>query len=252
MAVRGPLSSSVRQQPCARLLLELPILGRPVRVDRRVEDPLQLGARLGVAIQLEQRLGEEEVRRRAVRRRRSATCAGAPPTSCLLPPKRPGTLKYQRPSARSAEPCWKAGSSFSTVSSSSLIVAAVLEALPQAERLGERAHVGRDPEVALGTIGFERGRGLRRPRCRPREAASRSAVRRVPAEPVARPRQLPRRLEIPRRPAQPVLPDRCRARARWRGLHAARTAHRDRRPGAAAPRRPAPMRRQPERGRWTR
>src|SRR5262245_35478924 len=39
--------------------------------------------------------------------------------SLSLPPNIPGTLKYQRPSARSADPCMNAGSSRSTVSSAS-------------------------------------------------------------------------------------------------------------------------------------
>ena len=50
-----------------RQRLPLPILRRPVRVERRVDDVLQRGARVGLAAHVLERLGEEEPARGALR-----------------------------------------------------------------------------------------------------------------------------------------------------------------------------------------
>src|SRR5262249_52021858 len=76
---------------------------------------------------------------------------------------------------------------------------AVLEALAQSERLGERAHVRREPEMPLGTIGLDRDRLARRLDA-PLEDRALLVFRRVAPEPVVGARQLPcgvERLRLP-------------------------------------------------------
>ena len=88
-----------------------------------------------------------------------------------------------------------------------LDVAAILQPLAQAERLGERAHVGGDPEVPLGLVRRD-ARSRRAPAAMPASRyAFRDFLRRVRAEPVARARQLPRRLEVLRVLREPLGPD---------------------------------------------
>src|SRR5688500_20346235 len=61
------LSSAAVVEQRPRLALELAIFRGPVSVERSAEDTLKLGPRLVTAAGIEQRLGEEEVGRRALR-----------------------------------------------------------------------------------------------------------------------------------------------------------------------------------------
>ena len=114
-------------------------------------------------------------------------------------------------------------------------VAAILEALAQAERFGERAHVGGDPEVSFGPVRLER-----RPPCVPRRCLARAApCARLPARArraSTRARELPRGLEVLRVLLEAAPPRWPPPAARSRGRRAWRTARRDRRAGwPAAP-----------------
>ena len=53
--------------PLRRPRLELTVLRRPLGIERRIDDALELGARLFVAAEGEQRFAQEEVGRGAVR-----------------------------------------------------------------------------------------------------------------------------------------------------------------------------------------
>ena len=74
---------------------------------------------------------------------------------------------------------------------------AVLDALPQAERLGEPAHVGGRPEVSVRAVGLQRGRFASGVDPFLERRASLS-LGRVFAQPVIGARQLPRRVECAR------------------------------------------------------
>src|SRR5881296_1178966 len=53
------------QQPLS-LFLEFPVLRRPIRIERSIQNLLELDARVGLAPVIEKELGEEEMRGRAV------------------------------------------------------------------------------------------------------------------------------------------------------------------------------------------
>src|SRR5690606_3599605 len=65
---RGALLSLAQgRQESLRHCFVLLVLGRPFGIDGRVEDALELGHRFALAIHVEQRLGQEVARDRAVR-----------------------------------------------------------------------------------------------------------------------------------------------------------------------------------------
>jgi hypothetical protein len=83
---------------------------------------------------------------------------------------------------------------------------AVSQSLTHPERLGERSHVGRHPEVALGAARLQgRGHaGRRDPLFEDRFALG---LRGVSAQPVARARQLPGGVEVLRMRGEALLPE---------------------------------------------
>ncbi len=173
-------------------------------MERGVEDFLQLGARFVLPPFVQQQLREEEMRRGAVRvvlQRRPQVIFSllAPAAEQPWHPEVPtaqravgGAVQERRVEAQHGFQFF-----FDRL--------AILQAL-HAERLGERAHVRREPEVPFGTI------RLRRHRLAPGvdplfERRAPLALRHVAAEPVIGARELPRRAEILRIGAQRSGPD---------------------------------------------
>ena len=165
-----------------------------------------IGARFVLLPELDQRLGEEEQRRRCCSGCRSATCAGAPPTSCRCRRTVPAPCKYQRPSARSAEPCWNAGSSRSTVSSASLMSPRYFRPWRRPNDSASAPMLAAIQKCPSGLFGATRDR-----RAAGRDARLEIRLARllvgVAAEPVARARELPGRFEVLRILREPLGPD---------------------------------------------
>ena len=185
------------QQP-PRLVLELAILGCPVRIERRVDDALQLGARF-------RRCGP----RRAATPRgrnatrcwwgcRSATCEDALRRASGCRRTGRGTLKYQRPSARSAEPCMERGIEPQHGLELLLDRLAVFDAL----RAGRTTRPARPCWRPIQKCPSGRS-GCSATALRPAsmpcfEQRALLALRRVPAQPVVGARQLPGGFEVAR------------------------------------------------------
>ena len=106
-------------------------------------------------------------------------------------------MKYQRPSARSAEPCWKAGSSFSTVSSASLMAPRYFRPWRIPNDSASAPMLAAIQKWPSGRLGCRVDGRARRRDARLRAIGLRSASGGVSAEPVAGARQLPRRRRSP-------------------------------------------------------
>ena len=138
------------------LVLELAIFRRPLRVERRVEHLLQLGSRFSRPIIVDQQLGEEEVRGGAVVACTSATSRRCCSASLWLPPEQTRHLEIPASQRAIRRSLLKRGIEAQHGVQLVLDWPAVLDALPETERFGERSHVGRHPEMSLGPIGLQR------------------------------------------------------------------------------------------------
>ncbi len=125
----------------------------------------------------------------------------------LLPPNSRGTRKYQRPRTRSADPFMNRRVELEDGFELLLHGSTVAEPVAQAEGLGERAHVGRQPEVTFRPVRLERD-GRPRSLHAAFEMCAPLLVRRVAAEPVRHARELPGRLEIARVLLEGISPQR--------------------------------------------
>jgi hypothetical protein len=192
---RGGVISALRREKRARLLFELSILGGPVGIERRVDHLLQLGDGFSLSIGVQQELGEEEMRGGAVR---------------IVFQRFAEMLLRQFAAAAEQARHLEVPASERAVGGALLecridlqhgleLVAdlpAILEPRAQPERFGERAHVGGDPEVTLGTPRLERDGRFAGLDAR-LENGPPLVLRGVAADPVVGARELPGGVEVP-------------------------------------------------------
>jgi hypothetical protein len=177
-----------------RFGLEIPVLGAPLRVDRRVEGPLQKLPRLWDSSIIDSHLGEKKERGGAVRVVRQRTLkmfhglrvtAAEQPWDLEIPDAKRAVSRTLLPG------CINGQHPLELVLDSS----AVLQPLHHAVRLGKGPHVRGRPEVAVRPPGLEGG-GLLPGGYAATECVAPAGLRTSGAQPIQRARQFPTRLEV--------------------------------------------------------
>src|SRR5258708_17446021 len=171
-------------------VFDLPILWRPVLVDRRVEHFLQRRASCRLAAVGQQQFGQKEMGRGilvVVFQRLTQV----PLRLLVAAAEQPGHFEVPAAERAVGGSLLKRGIDPQDGFERLFDRAAVLEALAQAVRLGERAHVRGGPEVACGSVRIDRwGLAPRRDALLWKSASF--AARGMAAKPAVRPRELPR------------------------------------------------------------
>src|SRR5262249_36267104 len=134
-----------------RLLLEVFVFWRPLRIQRRVDRPLQRRARVLLLLLVDQRLAEKEEGCGAL------LVVGERLAQVFFRFLVAAAEQARHPEVPAAERAisgtlLKGGIDPQDRLQLVLDLAAILQSLAQPERFGEGAHVRRDPEMALGPL----------------------------------------------------------------------------------------------------